>query len=289
MLPGLHVTLASFLRNNHDWSDYFVAIFTSGVSESEKKELRDTAQQARAGIEIEFRDADISLYSGLKPLHGDLMTYTRLSLARIFNDHSRILYLDADLLIRSSLKELVHVNMGEAPFAASGVGVIKFTLENDFYMNVLKIDGDGRAFNAGVLLINAERWRRDDLETKCIKFGEKYKMYLGSADQTILTAMFSADFFPLPAQYNVSGAPSVYPASDAVILHYVGSPKPWDVFARFVHLSWPEWSACKKDTAMGTSSFFFTHMTEILRRTWIIRRSYFREYLRIRKLKSQRG
>ncbi len=277
MLPGLHVALASFIRSHRDRPDEFeIHIFTLNVSDGEKRELAMTAEHI-GGTELAFHELDISCYMGLKPLQGDYTTYARLGLPRLFPEVERILYLDADILILESLHELSTWPLGNKPFAASAVGTVGWALERDFFINVLGLSENARSFNAGVLLINADYWCREDLGNRCIDFGLRQRKYLLAADQTILNALFSAEFAELPDRFNRIVTPAMQPPSEAAIIHFVGSPKPWDPLARHVHRSASLWSTQIAMIPFNPLRCGVRHFMEIVWRMWTIRRSYLRQ------------
>ena len=49
-------------------------------------------------------------------------------------------------------------------------------------------------FNAGVLLFDAFKWRKEEWSNKCLDFGQTYGRGLPTADQTILNCLLGNKF-----------------------------------------------------------------------------------------------
>lgn len=95
---------------------------------------------------------------------------SRLLLARfLVSDIQRVLYLDADTMVRGSLKEL-----WDAPLNEHGC-IIGACPEPTVSSKRMKALGHGGKpyFNAGVLLIDLESWRRNEIEKQLTRVSER--------------------------------------------------------------------------------------------------------------------
>ncbi len=161
-----------------------------------------------------------------------------------------------------------HLGMRTVPGNA-----IKYTLESRFYIEKLHISEEVLAFNAGVLVFHLNDWHRQGITHMVTEIADQYPRELLSCDQTLLNAVWRGDFTQLPGKFNKSYFPHDQAdyATFNGILHFVGSPKPWDIGARFVHSGYQTWS--NYDTA-----FWKLHYGKFtsgkMRRLWNIRRSY---------------
>ena len=274
MLPGLCAALGSLARSGF-WTGQRripCIVFFQDISATKRQRLLAALRRLCPEINLEFREADISPYAGLRPLHGDLMTYVRLGLPRLLPEYDRILYVDSDMIFGRGIMDLLEVDLGGRLFAAGSVGPIAHALEHAFYSEI-GIPPGALSFNAGLLVIDARKWSTEHVERAAIEFGLRHRDRCQSADQTILNALFHARFLPLPPTYNEYCGPWTAPAQDSVVRHFVGMPKPWDLFGRWLHQSHQIWfdAACA-GAYREVCSWPETTRTA-LGRAWVARRS----------------
>jgi len=170
----------------------------------------------------------------------------------------RLIYLDSDLICMSDLSMLWDQNMRGLPVAAvpdasffrvSDPGCIGFCGES-------LADPSQLAFNAGVMLIDLEMWRNENVLEQALRFLERYRDQLRNADQDILNFIFAGRWHHLEPNWNVpqflvEGHPSRMkpipefeqfsgrPMSDGQIYHLWGKHKPWNSGPRHVlRLAW---------------------------------------------------
>jgi lipopolysaccharide biosynthesis glycosyltransferase len=85
-----------------------------------------------------------------------------------------------------------------------------------------------------------------------MEFCRKYPDALLAADQTALNALFSRSCFRLDPLFNVRLSTIVrddLPAEG--IYHFVGSPKPWDIFGNLFHPYSRMWNEYRKSAGIG--------------------------------------
>lgn len=109
---------------------------------------------------------------------------------------SKILYLDGDVICKNDISALFHLNIDNAPLAAAGdINEKAFAKERS-----LK---SGQYFNAGVLLINLDFWRKKGFFQVVLNFIEKNdKIVFPYADQDILNFILDGFFFRLEDRFN---------------------------------------------------------------------------------------
>jgi lipopolysaccharide biosynthesis glycosyltransferase len=151
----------------------------------------------------------------------------------------KILYLDGDIIVRKSLKNLWNINLedkaiGAVPDALSGIIEYYNRLH---YSSVLGYD------NAGVLLVNLKYWREHNLVQQFIEFMKNHKSWIVLNDQDVLNYVTKNIKVHIPLIYNVQAMFlykkeymnfSIYQYQDELkeaqvdpaILHYSGCA-PW--------------------------------------------------------------
>ena len=124
--------------------------------------------------------------------------YYRLSLPIILSDIDKILWLDGDTLILTDLKEMYDINMegfyykGFLDTVPDDVDI--FTTEND------------HAICTGVMIINLDELRKDDMMNKVHKFMKEKKEILSKKkyhDQTLINAVCYHKVGILPPKFGI--------------------------------------------------------------------------------------
>jgi lipopolysaccharide biosynthesis glycosyltransferase len=278
-LPGLRAAVSSCVEQlAADALDLTIFIYYQGVAQESLLSLVRRIHAVYPQQRFELKHADVSEYEGLLPLHGDLMTYFKLSLPEKLPEFDRIIYFDSDMLILGSIRELCAMELGRAPFAAVG-GSITYALECKFFAELGYSEPD-LGINAGMLVLNAGLWRSEGLKEVCKEFGKRHCAACRSADQTILTGLFARQFVRVSPEFNECWGPWGQKPSDARIVHFVGSPKPWDLGGRWLHSAYGAWRSYAKRGGHAGLPFWCRYGASMLLRTWHIRRSLARAALR---------
>ncbi|CBG40340.1 glycosyltransferase family 8 protein [Helicobacter mustelae] len=119
-------------------------------------------------------------FKGLPKLNGNYLTYFRIKLASLLpQDLKTCLYLDVDMLCLSDIRELFCFSLQDAVLGA--------VLDADFKKSRIMPARDSTKgskkgfslnvscyFNAGLLLINLQEWRKQNIEQKCFDFLAQY-------------------------------------------------------------------------------------------------------------------
>ena len=150
-------------------------------------------------------------------------TFLRLFLSRwIPQNFKKILYLDIDILICEDLNLLFETNFETAICAVKGASDSLSRGEHLQNFNSMY-------FNAGVLLVDIDKWLNSNAEENILKIGRGGTYPL--MDQDILNLVFKDSWKELETKYNfqqISGhSDSIYGNFQSPsIVHFVG-PKPW--------------------------------------------------------------
>ncbi len=283
-LEGLGATLTSLIRNCSDSASLNLSFLCSGLFSSDKNNIYALLKQENFKGGAEFINFNARQKFGhLRPLHGDWTTYGRLLIPAIFNKKN-VLYLDSDLIITKDILLLKDFYSDMALSAVCSCDV-QWSLEKSFFINKLQWKPTTNYFNAGVLLYNIITWKEKNINKKMEEISLKYPDEFLSADQTLLNAVFEGNFGFLPQTFNSSWNPAQikFLVDDIAIIHFVGSPKPWDLFGKKVHYGYNTWNAY--NTSFWKSKYGRINANKI-RRTWRIRRSILKS-LKLRFLRSK--
>lgn len=184
-------------------------------------------------------EVENSVFQDLTPQNSHIRstsTYYRLLAGEILEDEIRqLLYIDCDTIIRGSITQLLNLDINNMVLAASPE-------YGNFAANQrLGMPADAAYFNAGVLLINLERWRAEDVGRRCLEFIAEQGESLLFDDQDALNALLVGRWMSCgptfnymvkkreSLDFNVVSEPDgiVAPGSPAIV-HFNGPFKPWN-------------------------------------------------------------
>jgi lipopolysaccharide biosynthesis glycosyltransferase len=194
----------------------------------DKKKLR--ASSGPDGERLEFIDVDprAPVLRGLLPTRIALSPapYLRLLIPDLLNTETgRVIYLDADTLVLSSLRPLAELDLegcllAAAPDAAGNhPGVARG----------LPLSADKPNFNSGVLLVDLDRWRDADMTRRAFRFIEEHEDRISAADQDVLNCLLDGKWKLLGQEWNYFNVEYQAPPGgygQVNIVHFVGA-KPW--------------------------------------------------------------
>jgi len=228
ILAGLHVTLYSALANWGSASPMEIHLFHDHLDPADLFFLEETLQHTGKPFTFHERGVSVDQFKNCKSLHANWMTYGRLLLPELMPESPCVIYLDSDLIVNLSLTALGGFLPALRDFALGAVSLTTFEWSLDCALcRELGLDPAAKSFNAGVLLLNLEKWRSEHLTEKCVSFAGKHA--LQTVDQGALNFVFYNAFLQLPGRFNVELYASSAPVSpEGKICHFVGSPKPFD-------------------------------------------------------------
>ena len=236
MVPGLHAALYSALAHWDLDLPLTIHLFHKDLDERDIAGLEKTLSLTGRPFCFKSREFTTERLAGLKPFHGSLMAYGVLLLADLLPDVSSVLYIDSDLIFTLPFSKFLAFEPAFASHHLSAALASAFdsTLDRELARS-LELDLNAPYFNSGMLVLNLDLWRRDDISAKCLQFCRDHHTY----DQTALNFTFYNSFFILPREFNFplyanSGPPANI---NNKIFHFVGSPKPFDFLGNVLNVN----------------------------------------------------
>lgn len=233
-ISHLNVAIKSLLENNKD-----VGFELNVISEdfsSEKWLALSEMISFYPDVDIFYHEINASSLSGLKTnCHFKISNYFRLFISELSKD-DKVLYLDCDLIVAGSIKEVFDENVEDFFIAA---------VENPGFSShkELKMKSSSKYFNSGVMLINVNKWRESNLFERVVEFVDKNSNVVSFVDQCGLNAVIDGNWKELKPKFNQQ---SVFFEVDSQIevncfnlndfnealnnpsiIHYTGTSKPW--------------------------------------------------------------
>jgi len=233
-LQHAYVMLASLLENNRNEhiNLYYAHYDLDDQSLSEFSTFFQSTNLNTVFIKVDKKDLDgLFTDSYITPA-----TYLRLCCTDLLPKQvKRILYLDPDTIVKRPLDELYEIDLGKYYIAA----VEEHDLR-DYGYCVLNIPKSYMYFNTGVMLIDVERFRREQIPEKLLDFSKKMGPKLSYYDQDALNATLYDRCLSLHPKWNVHtkivdrygfkyDSREIREAiADPAIIHFSGITKPWD-------------------------------------------------------------
>jgi lipopolysaccharide biosynthesis glycosyltransferase len=231
------VTLTSLFLNN-DNIQFNVFIIYSDISQENQVLLAFETSKYKAKIEFLLIDKQ-KFQNAVLSFHFTIAIYYRLLIAEILPKNiSKVIYLDADLIFRARIDTLLNMDVWEY----SHIAVENPRVSNETKLR-LGLGMDSKYFNAGVLIINLDYWRTNEISKKCLLYLSEYKDKIKMGDQDVLNVVLENKWLQLPYTWNAQEAFFVksikhsdfHIAKDEhneivenpKIIHYTGSNKPW--------------------------------------------------------------
>ena len=197
------VSIASLLENNRHLHFCFY-VLTEHVSEENIKRITHLVESY--GERIKFIEMpELNDYAGFKlslQFHGlPKVAYCRLFFSDLLPDCiEHLIYLDPDTLITGDIDDLVRTlnsNEFEEFYCAACLD------GKSFYKRVHRFRKEENYYNAGVLLINLKRWRKDGIQEAFVQEIKRRRGKSADADQSYFNCVLINQIMKLPVKYNI--------------------------------------------------------------------------------------
>lgn len=228
--------MVSSLINTTTPEKFVFYLLTPGLESDTENKLQTAV--TRYGAQLKIIDVDISHFNSLNI---DLGRFGIGALLRLCMHQylpkttKKVIYLDCDLLILGDLAELWKKSLNGLTAGA----VTDLCSPETFYKR------NQNYFNSGVLLIDLEKWKKEEIGEKSITYLNNNSKKSKYPDQDALNAILKDKHLLLDLSWNFQ--PTSYPAYEKSyvyleerkdelyrsiqrpnIVHFIGSVKPWN-------------------------------------------------------------
>lgn len=253
----LAVTMRSVVENLKTYPKMTLFIIDGGIKEHNKHKILKSLNPDKCEIKwIPQPEATSGQFEELKdvaPLgketaqkHVKISTYYRLLIPELLPSQiTKAIYLDTDLIIVGDLGELWDMDIGKnyllatqdicTPYISSPSGLTNY--------RELGLSPNYKYLTPGVLVINLEKWRADEICAKSIDYLKQYREHVRWHDADVLNGVLAGKWGELdprwnqmPYAYNFSSWKDT-PFSEEVynslihnpyIIHFSTAAKPWN-------------------------------------------------------------
>lgn len=227
----LGVMLQSALANLRPHRSLDVYVLDGGIAASHRRDLSRSWDPARAAVR--FLAPQPGTLSGL-PLWGrmpEATYYKLLAPALLPSEVPKAIWLDSDLVVTGDLARLWETDLaGRHALAVQDHGVPLVSSPNGVSAHrQLGLAPDAKYFNAGVMVLNLELWRRDDVAGLAMDYLRRHRDRVVFLDQEALNVVLSGKWGELDRRWNCIANPrgAGARAIDPWIHHFTGNLKPW--------------------------------------------------------------
>ena len=252
------VSITSILENANKNTKINVYLMHPGDFKNENKEKISSLQTKYKNFKVEFINMEDKFKNAKTDARIPTASYYRLSLSSLLPDVNKIIWLDGDTITLKDLSEMYKLDMSDyyyRGFLDYGFPetVKDFNVENDHYIC------------AGVMLINLDKLRRDNMEEKFYDFISENNNKLVQHDQTVINVVCYENIGILPPQYGT------FNISDELVSSYVNQLKAKDKYTleevlnarenpSVLHFVWKPW----KDVNVPFSNIWFKYAKKTL-------------------------
>lgn len=230
--PFLAVALQSLLENASKDYFYKIYILTTNLKKEYQEQLIILVNDAApnfASIEFCSLKEEMEKTSGTFHLRDyySKETYCRIFIPRVFPQYDKVLYLDCDIIVTGDISELYNTDLEDNLVAASVEEVMSsYDVFGTYVEKALGVKRE-KYFSAGILLINAELYRKQDIEIKFIELMNKFKFRV-TQDEDYLNVLCKDKVKYLSLGWNKTSYKNEdFNDKDLKLIHYKINWKPW--------------------------------------------------------------
>lgn len=242
----LAASLYSLLDNNRNIPFMDIYVLSVGMNRDYQERLASVAEKFGRRLHVlEMGDLKERFHFDIDTRGFDISAMARLFAPEVMPERvGRALYLDCDTIVCGSIRPLYETDLG-----ANLVGMV---MEPTVYKEMKDSIGMGPGdpyYNSGVLLMDLEGWRKEDVLGQMLAFYKSRQGRLFACDQDTINGTLRGRIFTLPVKYNYftnyryfrystlvslcaaygeTGEEAYRMAARApVIVHYPGDERPW--------------------------------------------------------------
>ena len=202
-VPYMEALIVSILKNSLSYENFHFHIIISNISDKNKNKLYSLKK---------IKDFNINYY---EPLNKDkydkwfkyktdgkwpVEIFFKLDIPIILSHLDKVLFLDCDMIVLDSLKELFETDLNNFY-----VGAVEDKYFNNSHLNKIGLELSHKYFNVGLLLINIKEFNSNNLSDKIDSYVNNCKK-LYFPEQDILNYIFHKKVKYFDYKYNVTSA-----------------------------------------------------------------------------------
>lgn len=222
------VTIRSVISNATPKHQYKIYVLHTDISKDNQELVK---RMETSNCRIDFVDVTDELKKIEKKIslrdYYTATTYYRVFIADMFPEYDKVLYIDSDTVVLEDVANLFQYELGK-----NYIGAVRdqLVVQTDIYGNyVEKVLGISRGayFNAGVVLINCEQFKRSHLLKRFVELLNTYT-FVVAQDQDYLNILCKDNVLWIDPRWNVQMMGKMaFAEKQTKLVHYNLAAKPW--------------------------------------------------------------
>ena len=224
------VSLHSMIKNASKEYNYKVYILHTNISEDMKENLSALGNENFEIIFTNVSDYLNRLSENLPVRHYySKTTYYRLFISEMFPEYDKALYIDSDTIVQTDITALFNTNIDGYLLAGCREQAMEQVDVYGTYCEQVVGVNRHQFFNAGVMLINCDEFRKKNVLARFAKLLGEYN-FIVTQDEDYLNLICKDHVYWLSQKWNTEltdGLEYSYDYREAYLLHYIMVNKPW--------------------------------------------------------------
>ena len=228
-VPFLAVAIKSLLENASQEYFYNIHILTDGLTnESITKLRKNMSSNSRLIIDTMnacIEDIESNLNASLRDYY-TISIFYRLFIAKLYPEYHKAIYLDCDLVVIGDISKLYNTDTEGNIF---GVVVDDVIASNPQFREYARLGvgvDDKKYFNSGMLLMDLDKYRKEDILNKFLHLLLTYNFETAAPDQDYLNVLCKDKVKYLERGWDRMSTDEDYDG-ELYIIHYNNFRKPW--------------------------------------------------------------
>ena len=226
--PYMAAEIVSIVENTESFIDFY--ILDGGISDQNIEKISLMAEKYN-NCSLEFIKIDLEkefssiTFNNENCPHITISAYSRFLIPDLKPDLKKVIYLDTDIIANDDIKSLYEYDLEQYALGAVP-GIVKIVADSE--TRRLHLSKLHHYFNSGVLLIDSEKFRKQNIVKRFFEIEQQQRELIKYPDQDILNICFENNYLKLDSIYNYT-APRDYIIENFVLRHYITDLKPWHI------------------------------------------------------------
>ena len=234
------VTIWTMRKNTNKEIFMDISILCSEQLEERSRKRLVELESVWPNLKINFYEVDCRIFADAKPAERiPIASFYRLIIPEVLKEDKKCLFLDGDLIVNTDLQNLYMQDIEDVYVAGIRDGDFLFSPETAInHFNTYGFQSFCTYVNAGVMVFNLDKMRRDHVQRQLL---DCMRMYYPYMDQDILNKVCDGKIKLLDSKYNYFNRCksekvkskedySFAEEKEWEILHFAGAYKPWNDF-----------------------------------------------------------
>lgn len=228
-VPFLAVSIKSMLDNASKDYFYNVYVLTEGISKSNEERLKNYKTENSEIIFVDLSSYIAKIRDRLSSTLRDYYTesiFYRLFIASLYPEYSKAIYLDCDIVVLGDISKFYNIDLGNNILGA----IIDDVIAGNEDFRVYSKYGVGvdytKYFNSGVLLMNLDEYRKEQIQQRFIYLLIKYNFETAAPDQDYLNVLCYNKVHYIDKGWDKMSTDTDFDG-ELNLIHYNNFRKPW--------------------------------------------------------------